>query len=325
MLPVKSTTLNELVTLIAHDGLDVFLQSTHIMAGSLDANGRVELSNPAFDALKESLPDVTTLREFVLSSSQAEFDKLLEYTKKVNKATQTVLEFGPQAKPRKFDCMFLPLEADRFLFFCEPVSSTDAPSKVEQLEAEIDKLKTLLENKNIELRSVLAQADEVSHTDALTTLPNRRLIVRDLQRQVTFSERYNTPLTISMLDLDYFKKVNDTYGHTSGDEVLRFVASELRDHIRQPDEIGRYGGEEFLVLLPSTGLKAACEQATRLCQQVRSTPIISGGQVIHLTISIGIAQFNLHKENWEELLNRADQALFQAKQNGRDRWAVMEG
>jgi diguanylate cyclase (GGDEF)-like protein len=196
--------------------------------------------------------------------------------------------------------------------------------EVQQLEQELDRLKGVLENKTIELQAVLAQADEVSHTDALTFLPNRKFIIADLQRQVTFCERYETPLAISMIDLDHFKKVNDTYGHSSGDDVLRYVASELRDHIRQPDEIGRYGGEEFLVLLPNSGLKAACDQATRLCQQVRSTPIISGGTVIRMTISIGIAQYRIRKESWLDLLNRSDQALLQAKQNGRDRWAVVE-
>ena len=140
-----------------------------------------------------------------------------------------------------------------------------------------------------------------------------------------YSERYGTPLSISMLDLDHFKQVNDTHGHSSGDDVLRKVASELRDHIRQPDEIARYGGEEFLVILPNSSLKAACEQASRLCQQVRSTPLISGGIVIQMTISIGIAQLQLHNENWQKLLDRADQALLQAKQNGRDQWAVLEG
>jgi diguanylate cyclase (GGDEF)-like protein len=219
--------------------------------------------------------------------------------------------------------MLIPLDASGFLFFCEPVSAAADGSKIQELEAELDRLKTTLENRKIELQAVLAQADEVSHTDALTFLPNRRLILADLQRQVTFSERYDTPLSVSMVDIDHFKVVNDTYGHTSGDEVLRFVASELRDHIRQPDEIGRYGGEEFLVILPNSGLKAACEQATRLCQQVRSTPVISGGRVVRMTISIGIAQFRIHKETWQELLDRSDQALFQAKKNGRDQWAVI--
>jgi diguanylate cyclase (GGDEF)-like protein len=324
-LTTTSKNLNELIKLVAQKGLGPFLQSAHAFVGLLDPNGRVELSNPAFDSFKQSLPGATTLREFVSLTSQMEFDKLLQYTRRLNKVTQTILEFGTQAQPRQFDCMIVPLEADRFLFFCEPVITAVDGSKIQELEDELDKLKTVLENKTIELQAVLTQADEVSHTDALTFLPNRRFIIADLQRQVTFSDRYDAPLAISMVDLDHFKKVNDTHGHSSGDEVLRFVASELRDHIRQPDEIGRYGGEEFLVLLPNSGLKAACEQATRLCQQVRSTPIISGGRVIHMTISIGIAQYHIHKENWLELLDRSDKALLQAKQNGRDQWAVIDG
>jgi diguanylate cyclase (GGDEF)-like protein len=324
-MTANSKTLNELISLVAQHGLEPFLQSAHVLVGLIDLNGKVELSNPAFDDLKKTLPSATTLREFVSPTSQVEFDKLLQYTRRLNKVTQTILEFGLQAQPEQFDCMFVPLEADRFLFFCEPVSKSVEGSKVQELEAELDKIKSTLENKRIELQAVIAQADEVSHTDALTFLPNRRWIIADLQRQVTFAERYDAPLAISMVDLDHFKKVNDTYGHSSGDEVLRFVASELRDHIRLPDEIGRYGGEEFLVILPNSGLKAACEQATRLCQQVRSTPIISGGSVIHMTISMGIAQYRIHKENWQKLLDRSDQALLQAKQNGRDQWAVMEG
>lgn len=291
----------------------------------MDPDGQVGLSNPSFDSLRQSQPSATTLREFISASAQVEFDNLLQYTRQSNKTTQTKLEFGPASDPRQFDCMFIPLEANRFLFFCEPVTDPFVSSKVQQLEHEIEQLKTTLENKKIELQAVIAQADELSHTDPLTFLPNRRLILADLQRQVTFSERYNTPLTISMIDLDNFKVVNDTHGHASGDEVLRFAATELHDHIRQPDEIGRYGGEEFLVLLPNSSLKAGCEQATRLCQQVRATPIISGGMVIRLTVSIGIAQYQVNKESWQELLERADQALRQAKQNGRDQWAVMEG
>jgi len=296
-----------------------------MLVGLLDSKGGVVSSNPAFDSLKKTMPGATTFREFIAPAAQTEFDNLLLYTRRINKATQTKLEFGSKGQPSQYDCMLIPLEADRFLVFCEPVSMAVNNSKEQQLEAELLKIKTELENKKIELQAVTDQADEVSHVDFLTFLPNRRFIVAELQRQVMYSERYGTPLSISMLDLDHFKQVNDTHGHSSGDDVLRKVASELRDHIRQPDEIARYGGEEFLVILPNSSLKAACEQASRLCQQVRSTPIISGGIVIQMTISIGIAQLQLHNENWQKLLDRADQALLQAKQNGRDQWAVLEG
>jgi diguanylate cyclase (GGDEF)-like protein len=323
-LPPNPNSPSELVTLIAQHGLEPFLQSSHTLVGLLDSYGGVILSNPAFEALIKTKPGVTKFRELVATSAQKEFDNILVYTRSKNKATQTKLEFGEQVLHNQFDCMFIPLDAGGFLFFCEPVLTEGEESRLKQLEAELKKATTTVEKDKIELRAVIAQADEVSHTDVLTFLPNRRLIMADLQRQVMFSERYDAPLTISMIDLDHFKQVNDTHGHSSGDEVLRFVASELRDHIRQPDEIGRYGGEEFLVILPNSGLKAACEQATRLCQQVRSTPIIAGGKVIHMTISIGIAQFRVHDEDWQKLLDRSDQALLQAKQNGRNQWAVME-
>ena len=181
-----------------------------------------------------------------------------------------------------------------------------------------------LKRKETELKAVLAQAHEVSHTDALTFLPNRRQIIGDLQREVMFSDRYGTPFSISMLDIDHFKNINDTHGHTVGDEVLRSLADELRQHIRHPDTIGRYGGEEFLVILPHSPLAAATEQAERLCRHVRSLGIKAGEQDISLTISIGVAQYKIHKEGWQSFLSRADKALYEAKNKGRDQWVVSE-
>ena len=198
------------------------------------------------------------------------------------------------------------------------------PRQLEAVTAEVQKTNVSLAKKETELKAVIAQADEVLHTDALTFLPNRRQIIGDLQREVIFSDRYGTPLSISMLDIDHFKNINDTYGHTVGDEVLRSLAGELRQHIRHPDTIGRYGGEEFLVILPHSTSKAAIEQAERLCRHVRSLLIKSGEQEISLTISIGVAQYKIQKEDWQTFLSRADAALYQAKNNGRDQWVVSE-
>jgi diguanylate cyclase (GGDEF)-like protein len=127
-----------------------------------------------------------------------------------------------------------------------------------------------------------------------------------------------------MIDIDHFKNINDTFGHPVGDEVLQRLAGELRQHIRQPDTIGRYGGEEFLVILPHSLLQAATQQAERLCEHIRSLLIKSGERDISLTISIGIAQYKIQKEDWQTFLRRADAALYQAKNNGRDQWAVSE-
>jgi diguanylate cyclase (GGDEF)-like protein len=210
--------------------------------------------------------------------------------------------------------------------------SNDLPEKYaklldefQQLESELQRAKRSLEIKEIELKAVLAQAHEVSNIDALTFLPNRRKIIVSLQEEVIRSNRYGTPLSISILDIDHFKKINDTYGHTTGDEALRNLAARLREQIRHPDIIGRYGGEEFLIVLPNSEAEAAAEQASRLCQHVRTMEVESNDQTLFVTISVGVAQYRIGQENWEQFLNRADAALYQAKDEGRDRWVVAEG
>jgi diguanylate cyclase (GGDEF)-like protein len=195
----------------------------------------------------------------------------------------------------------------------------------QNLEAEFKRMKRTLEIKEIELKAVLAQSHEITNTDVLTFLPNRRKIIVDLQEEVIRSTRYVTPLSISIVDIDHFKDVNDTHGHATGDEVLRTIGARLREQIRHPDTIGRYGGEEFLIVLPNSEVKAAVEQASRLCQQVRMMRIDSNDHSLSVTISIGVAQLKIAQENWEQLLHRADTAMYRAKNNGRDQWAVAEG
>jgi diguanylate cyclase (GGDEF)-like protein len=139
-----------------------------------------------------------------------------------------------------------------------------------------------------------------------------------------FSERYGTPLSISMLELDNFKQINDSFGHITGDQVLTNIGIALREHIRHPDTIGRYSGEVFLLVLPHTTLDAASELAEKLCQQVRATSIVSNKHTFQSTISVGVAQYKIHEEDWNGLLERVDQALYQAKNNGRDQWVISE-
>lgn len=331
-MPSKTKAPKELLALVAQYGLEPFLESTRSLVAVLGSDGRLTSSNAALDDLQRTLSDAAKLREFVSPASRSDFERLLKKAHQDRKQVQGQLDFGLESQPERYACLLIPLSDGRFIFFGEPVfTAFDLPDKDQRLienfqrvNAELQEAKRDLDVKQKELAAVIAQADEVSHTDSLTFLPNRKLIIADLQRQVVFSDRYGTPLTISMIDLDHFKLVNDTHGHAVGDDVLRFVAMQLREHVRLPDMVGRCGGEEFLVLLPNSTVKAASEQATRLCEQVRSTPIISGKHAIHMTISIGIAQYRSHEENWEQLLHRADQAMYQAKNNGRDQWAVIE-
>ena len=320
-MPVNYEDPNSFAALFAEHGLEYYLNSTRSLVVLLSEGGKLLTWNPAFDSIKQALHDASLLRDFLSPSSRTMFDLSLSNVTHDRLRTQGELELGQGNRLSGYTCFFYPIPDGRVLFVAEP---THAISDLVTVSAELQVTKQKLERKEIELLSVLAQAHEVSHTDALTFLPNRRQIMVDLQNAVTFSNRYGTPLTISMLDIDHFKNVNDTYGHTAGDEVLRSLAGKLRLQIRHPDSIGRYGGEEFLIVLPHSTVISATEQAQRLCEQVRSLAVTVGDQTLSVTISLGIAQYNILKEDWQTFLSRADRALYQAKSNGRDQWVVDE-
>jgi diguanylate cyclase (GGDEF)-like protein len=328
-LGANSQIPSELITLLARYGLQPFLETTHTLVALLDSNGLLTSWNPAFETVQGSPPLPFSFKELLSPNDKVFFERSIKKSAVAHTWARASLKIGQPPQSSGYNCLIIPIEDGRTLLIAEP--ALDLNSKVEDRSEDPEKMKTrlhefeiALEDKQKELRAVIAQADEISHTDTLTLLPNRLAIISELQRQVTTSERYGTPLTISILDLDHFKEVNDTYGHAAGDAVLRFIALGMRDHIRQPDLIGRYAGDEFLALLPNSTLRAASEQAARLCQQVRALPIVSGKHMISMTLSVGIAQYKIHEEDWQKLLDRADQALYLAKRNGRDQWAILE-
>jgi len=155
-------------------------------------------------------------------------------------------------------------------------------------------------------------------TDALTGLLNRRALYQILEREMERSARYGKTFSIILFDVDKFKEVNDTYGHFAGDHVLRGIADLMRRAIRQTDSISRWGGEEFLIVLPETETQAAMMFAERILKLMHSTRF---GRVSNVTASFGVAVY-APELTLEELLHRADHAMYQAKQNGRNQVAV---
>ncbi|MCW9024516.1 MAG: sensor domain-containing diguanylate cyclase [Gammaproteobacteria bacterium] len=156
--------------------------------------------------------------------------------------------------------------------------------------------------------------------DQLTKLYNRRVFEERLADEIKRSERYDSTLAVFLLDIDYFKEVNDSHGHEAGDTVLKEFAAMLRDRLRINDITARYGGEEFAVVLPETTATKATELAERFRQQVSLRNIeISGGKKISLTISIGIASYPENGESVEHLINAADKAMYNAKNGGRNK------
>lgn len=169
------------------------------------------------------------------------------------------------------------------------------------------------------LRRTNEKLDKLARTDELTDLANRREVERRLEVEVERARRYGSPLSAVILDLDHFKAVNDRYGHQAGDRVLQRFARLLHDGVRSPDIVGRYGGEEFVIVLPESGREGATELVRRILEDVRGTSIESGGETIEITSSAGVATLMDAEESPSELLRRADDALYRAKEEGRDR------
>lgn len=155
--------------------------------------------------------------------------------------------------------------------------------------------------------------------DRMTGLLNRETFIDRFQDEMERIRRYEHDLSFILLDLDHFKKINDNHGHRAGDQVLQRLGRILKDQIRSSDIAGRYGGEEFAVVLPETNLSRAEEFACRLCETIREHPFESPhGESISVTTSIGIASLDDEEPTYEELIERADQCLYQVKEAGRD-------
>ncbi len=171
------------------------------------------------------------------------------------------------------------------------------------------------------LRQSREELERTSVTDELTGLANRRRLTTELEREVRRSDRHGHSFAALMLDVDRFKRFNDSYGHPAGDAVLQRVAGVLRDNARDVDTVARYGGEEFLVILPETAAPGAAYVAERIRDAVereRFTPE-PGGAEVGVTVSIGYAVFPGHARTPEALVEAADQALYRSKEGGRNR------
>lgn len=181
----------------------------------------------------------------------------------------------------------------------------------------------------IELQNELLAAREILQAkathDSLTGLLNHEEIHDILDKELARSERDGVCVSIIMIDIDHFKKINDTYGHIAGDAVLRMSAQKMHSMVRSYDAIGRYGGEEFLVVLPECCLECAAAFAERLCASIGNERMDTPEGMIPVTISLGVAASDREKRaDGQALVRAADAALYKAKENGRNRVEIMK-
>jgi diguanylate cyclase (GGDEF)-like protein len=196
-------------------------------------------------------------------------------------------------------------------FLKKPFDNVELTARLRSGERVLDLQERLLKTQE-------ALRHEASH-DQLTGLWNRRMILSHLERMLGQSGRARQPIGVLLVDVDHFKQINDTFGHPAGDEVLRQVGANLQSVLRLYDAVGRYGGEEFLIVLFGCDHAQACVIAERARERMHSSPVTIGDVKIDVTISVGMAWSAAGEESAEVLIQTADEGLYEAKGAGRNR------
>jgi len=174
----------------------------------------------------------------------------------------------------------------------------------------------------MEIESLQGDLVRSAHYDSLTGIYNRGTFLEECARELSRCARGGPGFSLAVFDLDHFKLVNDRYGHPVGDRVLKSFAEVLRASIRKHDTVGRYGGEEFALLMPNTGKDTAARVAERVRREVETRGVMAEGRRIEVTVSGGVAAYGTDGEDWDALLSAADTALYTAKDGGRNRIVI---
>ncbi len=204
--------------------------------------------------------------------------------------------------------------------FQEVLARINNQIKIHNVQKNLEKKNRELVNRNIIL-------EQMAVTDSLTELYNKGYILKRLDSELTRTVRYNESISVIMIDIDYFKKINDSFGHIAGDNILKKLAEKLTESVRDVDIVARYGGEEFLVVCPNTSIGGASILAERIRENVQNTVFQAGSSDIRITVSLGLASLSPSSHissdfNFEQLLKEADSALYKAKSAGRNRVAM---
>ena len=207
------------------------------------------------------------------------------------------------------------------------INTTKVFNYLEIVEREREELRKLLEIKECEIKCLKEYIQELERAldyykstsimDELTNVYNRRYIIEALKKEKAFADRTGAKFALALIDIDNFKAINDRYGHEVGDKALELIAYEIQSSVREADIVGRWGGDEFIVILRNTDLNGAKKVAQRIIENVRKLRIDS----LKLSVSLGLAQYE--GESFKDLIKKADKALYKAKEEGKDRIFVV--
>lgn len=287
-------------TISGHQDFEVYLESLNSQLGNIqsflsDSRSYQQEVKDSADKLDKTLRDDVAKMEISLSSTKDLEQLKFSVREQLSGIVEAVDEYREEQTERE----------------------TKAEGRLKELHARIDEM----ESKSADIQRKLEEQKLLAVLDPLTGLPNRAAYNDKVNQFWGDDASQHQPLTMVVCDIDHFKRVNDQYGHLAGDKVLRLIAKILRGGMRESDFVGRYGGEEFVMMLPNTEAVPAKELLDKLRRVVEQSPFNFKGEPLRVTASFGIAQAK-SGENAEKLFSRADEVLYRAKEEGRNRCLI---
>lgn len=282
--------------------LRILLETTHDGVIVINEWGLIEEFNPAAEAMFGYSSSEVLGRSVNCLMHEQDASKHNEYVANPSRASVRIMGKGRCITGRRKDGSDFPIEV------------TVGEAKIDGNRVHVGVLRDITEQKAFEEKLL-----ELATTDALTGVDNRRAVLDKLQSAFLMSQRYGHSLSILMIDVDYFKRINDTFGHGIGDQALLHITAVAKKCLRSTDTLGRFGGEEFIVLLPETALEQAVLVAEKMLAAISASSLtVSREEKINMTVSVGIATTTLEIPSSEVLVSLADQALYTAKAAGRN-------
>jgi diguanylate cyclase (GGDEF)-like protein len=210
------------------------------------------------------------------------------------------------------------LQSQKELVSQQKTESTRLFHTVAEKTMELNRAKAALEEELAKKESLEKHLKHLAATDPMTELMNRRAFFDTCDKEMIESSTKENELTCLIIDIDHFKKINDTYGHDMGDKVIKTIAKLMLENTRIIDSVGRIGGEEFAILMPNTDVESAYQIADRLRENISKEKIVLNNKDVYITVSIGLSYLNHADKTIHTLIKRADTALYEAKENGRN-------
>jgi diguanylate cyclase (GGDEF)-like protein len=315
-------------------GSRLLLEHTQSLIALIDQSAGLIAWNNSLAHWLKLMPGADTLLQLLALQSRPRCLELIAQALAKPTVDPIILNFanGPTGLPSSYHCHMIAIPTGELIVLAEPIAALDQQAAEQYLQLTNDlaittrslqKTRYALEKKQHLLEDALLRLEQLVHIDDLTQLLNRRSIMQRLAEETDRSKRYHSAVSVLLIDIDHFKQINDMYGHQAGDQVLQLCASLLQRSIRTSDYLGRYGGEEFLGILPMTSATAAVDLAERLRRQVECEPFtVSGTVTFSLTVSVGVAEIDPQHDTTELLIAHADSALYEAKAQGRNCYAL---